>query len=207
MNYNTIYNIKLSYAGDHLRGRDKFAKYKEIIKVLAKLYAILPESTRLRKMEKLRRKTGNIALGKRYALLSTLAKKIGDNVAIFSDVYIKNVHLLEVGNNVSFQPMTYIDAVGGIKIGNDVSLAEGVSLFSFNHGYKINDISIKNQPLELSQIIIENNVWIGAKATILAGVHIKSGSIIGAGAVVTKDVEENCIVGGVPAKVIRKRIK
>lgn len=57
------------------------------------------------------------------------------------------------------------------------------------------------------QIIIDDYVWIGVNATILKGVHIREGAVVSAGAVVTKDVEPYTIVGGIPAKVIGKRIK
>jgi len=82
---------------------------------------------------------------RRYALLKTLAKKTGDNVAIFPDVYLQNIQEMEIGNNVSFQPMVYIEAWGGVKIGDDVSFAEGSSVFSVNHGFNDVSIPIKDQ--------------------------------------------------------------
>lgn len=188
-----------------MRGRDKFAKFKPAIIALTKVYSLFPRSIRLMKMENLRKKTGIIALVKRYALLKTLAKSVGDNVSIYPDVYLKNVNKMEIGNNVSFQPMVYVDAYGGIKIGNDVSFAEGASMFSFNHGFKDINMPIKEQPLTSLPIEIENNVWIGAKATILGGVKVASGTIVAAGAIVNKDTEINSTVAGVPAKCVRKR--
>lgn len=188
-----------------MRGRDKFAKIKPIINALAKMYSILPQSIRLKIMANIRKKPGNIALVKRYALLKTLAKSVGDNVSVFPDVYLQNVQELEIGNNVSFQPMVYIEAYGGVKIGDDVSFAEGASLFSVNHGFKDLNKPIKDQPLTSLPIEIENNVWIGAKATILGGVRVASGTIVAAGAVVNKDTEKNATVAGVPARVIKIR--
>ena len=93
-----------------MRGREKFAKFRPIINVLTKLYAVLPRSVRLRKMEHLRKKTGNIALVQRYCLLKTLAKSVGDNVSVYPDVYLRNIQEMEIGNNVSLQPMVYISA-------------------------------------------------------------------------------------------------
>lgn len=188
-----------------MRGRDKFAKYKTAINALTKFYALFPRSIRNRKMDRLRKKTGNIALVKRYALLKTLAKSVGENVSVFPDVYLKNAQEMEIGNNVSFQPMVYIEAYGGVTIGDDVSLAEGASLFSVNHGFEDKLIPIKDQPLTALPIKIENNVWIGAKATVLGGVKIASGTIVAAGAVVSHDTEENSTVAGVPAKTIKLR--
>ena len=188
-----------------MRGRDKFAKFKTAIDALTKTYSLLPRSLRNRKMAKLRKKTGKIALVKRYCLLKTLAKSVGDNVSVFPDVYLQNVQGMEIGSNVSFQPMVYIEAYGGVIIGNDVSFAEGASLFSVNHGFDDMITPIKDQPLAALPIEIESNVWIGAKATVLGGVKVASGTIVAAGAVVSKDTEKNSIVAGVPAKTIRIR--
>lgn len=156
-------------------------------------------------MNRIRKDIGYFAVARRYALLKTLAKSVGDNVFINSDVYLNNIQELEIGNNVSFQPMVYIEAFGGIIIGDDVSIAEGASIFSVNHGFKELDIPIKDQPLSALPIEIENNVWIGAKATILGGVKVATGTIVAAGAVVNKNTEVNSTVAGVPAKVIKIR--
>lgn len=188
-----------------MRGRKKFAKFKAAIDILTNLYFLLPRNLRDKKMEKLRKKTGNIAMVKRYALLKTLAKSVGNNVSVFPDVYLRNVQEMEIGNNVSFQPMVYIEAYGGVKIGDDVSLAEGASLFSVNHGFDNLDVPIKDQPLKALPIEIENNVWIGAKSTILGGVLVSQGTIVAAGAVVNRSTEMNSTVAGVPAKMIKKR--
>lgn len=188
-----------------MRGREIFEKIKPLLNILTKFYSIFPRNLRIKKMALLRKKTGKLAFLRRYALLKTLAKSLGDNVSIFPDVYLQNVQELVVGNNVSFQPMVYIEAYGGVKIGNDVSFAEGASLFSVNHGFDDLKTPIKDQPLKALPVEIGNNVWIGAKATILGGVTVSSGTIVAAGAVVTKDTEENVTVGGVPAKVIRYR--
>lgn len=188
-----------------MRGRDKFAKFKPVINVLIKMYSVLPRGMRNRKMARLRKKTGNIALVKRYALLKTLAKSVGDNVSVFPDVYLQNIQEMEIGNNVSFQPMVYIEAYGGVKIGDDVSIAEGASLFSVNHGFEDLETPIKDQPLTVLPIEVENNVWIGAKATIVGGVKIASGTIVAAGAVVNKDTNRYSTVAGVPAKMVKRR--
>ncbi|HOO26508.1 MAG TPA: DapH/DapD/GlmU-related protein [Clostridiales bacterium] len=73
------------------------------------------------------------------------------------------------------------------------------------HSYTDPDTPIVDQPTDQRKITIEDNVWIGANAVITPGITIGTGSIIGAGAVVTKDVEPYSVMGGVPAKLIRKR--
>ena len=188
-----------------MRGRDKFTKYKPIINIVISFYQILPRKMREYLFEKQRKKTGSLALVKRYALLKSLAKSVGDNVSVFPDVYLKNVQNLQIGNNVSFQPMVYIEAYGGVKIGDDVSLAEGASLFSVNHGFEDIGTPIKDQPLTALPIEIKSNVWIGAKATVLGGVQVASGTIVAAGAIVNKSTENYTTVAGVPAKIVKRR--
>ena len=101
--------------------------------------------------------------------------------------------------------MCYIDATGEIEIGDDVSVAHGSTILSSNHIYKDIDIPIKDQGMENRRTIICNNVWLGAKSTILGGVVIQSGNVVAAGAVVTKNFEKNSVLAGVPAKIIQRR--
>ena len=87
-----------------------------------------------------------------------------------------------------------------IKIGNNVVISENC-IIRDSDNHKINDNEISKP------IIIEDDVWIGMNSTILKGVKIGKGAIVAAGSVVTRDVPQNVIVAGVPAKVIRKDIK
>ncbi len=187
------------------RGRDKFSRYKKLINFISRLYKLLPYKSRLKNFVKSRNKTGLLGIAKRYALLKTVCKSCGDNVTIAEGVFILNPSELSIGNNVSIQPMSYIEAKGGVSIGNDVSIAHGVTLITATHNYADKEIPIRDQGVELKPIIIESNVWIGAKATILYGLTVEEGSIIGANSVVTKNVEKNTIVAGAPAKVIKMR--
>ena len=93
-----------------------------------------------------------------------------------------------------------------ITIGNDVMMGPECMMFTSNHGMSRTDIPMwKQQSSEPRPIIIGNDVWIGARVIILPGVHVGDGSVIGAGSVVTKDVEPYSVVAGNPAKWIRKR--
>jgi len=94
---------------------------------------------------------------------------------------------------------TFLD-LGGITIDNDVQIGPKVNLITENH--PVDPTQRKN--LDLKSIHIKRNVWIGAAATILPGVTVGENSIVAAGAVVTKDVPDNTIVGGVPARIIKK---
>ena len=89
---------------------------------------------------------------------------------------------------------------GGITIDEGALIGHNVVLATINHDLD----PAKRQSMIYAPIHIGKNVWIGANATVLAGVTIGDGAVVAAGAVVTKDVEPNTIVGGVPAKVIKK---
>lgn len=128
-------------------------------------------------------------------------------------IYGKN----EIGNHVSISgPGTVIHSeVHDVKIGNYVSIAPGVKIVEFNHeinkpttfavNFNIYKKEFREDVQSKGSVVIEDDVWIGSNAVILSGVKIGRGSIIGGGAVVTKDVEPYSILIGVPAKVIRKR--
>jgi len=91
---------------------------------------------------------------------------------------------------------------GKVMVGNNVAIAPHVKIFSYSHYYEPGKNT--NECYKIADVIIGNNVLIGAGAIILPGVTIGEGAVVAAGAVVNKDVEKNSIVGGVPAKVINK---
>jgi acetyltransferase-like isoleucine patch superfamily enzyme len=93
---------------------------------------------------------------------------------------------------------TFLD-LGGITIDDNVMLAPKVSLLSEGHPVAVND----RQTLTVGKIHIQKNAWIGAGATILQGVTIGENAVVAAGAVVSKDVPANTVVGGIPAKHIK----
>jgi acetyltransferase-like isoleucine patch superfamily enzyme len=94
---------------------------------------------------------------------------------------------------------------GNIYIGNNCLISQQVSIIASNHGVDKNEI-IKTQKWIARDVIIGNDVWIGCGVQILPGVKIGNGVVIAAGSVVTKDISDYCIVGGVPAKVIKYRV-
>lgn len=184
-------------------GRNAFLKVKKIIMPLTKICNVLPLNLKIKLFEHHRMTKGKKGVFIRYILIKTIAKKCGDNVSIQPGVYIFNPQNLVIGNNVSIHPMCYIEAYGGIIIGNEVSIAHSTSMLSVNHTWNIKDIPIKYNEIIGQQVFIGNDVWIGCGARILAGVTVNSRSVIAAGAVVTGDVLNNTIVGGVPAKKIK----
>ncbi|MBZ4644421.1 MAG: hypothetical protein JG767_2030 [Deferribacteraceae bacterium] len=188
-----------------MRKRELLVKYKKLISFIVKLSKILPKGFYKRILKLTRNWDSLMAIFIRYICLKNICKSCGENVAIFSGVYILNAENLEIGNNVSIHPMCYIDAAGGIKIGDDVSIAHSTTIMSTEHIYSDININIKDQGCRSIPTIIEDNVWIGAASRILAGTIIRRGSIIAAGAVVKNEVKEFSIVGGVPAKLLKER--
>lgn len=94
---------------------------------------------------------------------------------------------------------------GPITIGNQVHIAPHVMMFAASHKFADTDIPICKQGVEAAPITIEDDVWVAGNVVITAGVRIGHGSVIGAGAVVTKDIPPWSVAVGVPARVIRTR--
>ena len=187
------------------RGRSKFEKFAPYINILIKFYSIFPRKVQVKLWELNRNCTGYIGQVKRYALVKNLALSVGNNVSIKEGVYLYNISRLSIGHNVSIWPMTYIDAYGGVEIGDDVSIAHNCSILSFEHTFQEQDTPIKDQEVKRLPVKIENDIWLGAKVTVLGGTTIRSGCVIGAGSVVTKDTEEKSVYVGVPAKKTKER--
>lgn len=110
------------------------------------------------------------------------------------------------GTNCGLGTDSFYGCAGGIELGDDVIVGNFVSMHSENHNYSDSEIPIRLQGTTHKGIKIGNNVWIGAKATILDGVQIGNGCVIGAGSVVTKSFPENSVIAGVPARIVKERI-
>lgn len=129
-----------------------------------------------------------------------IGSKVPDGFALFPPFYTdcgKNIHL---GENVFINSSCHFQDQGGIYIGNNVLIGHSVTMATLNHVLSPND----RASMIPKAIHVSDNVWIGSNATILQGVTIGFGAIIAAGAVITKDVAPMTIVGGVPAKFIKK---
>ena len=133
--------------------------------------------------------------------------EVGNNVSIMSQsfLYAKDA-VLKIGDNFSMNTNSCLGAnEGRIYIGDNVLISQNVVVRASNHSHDSVDIPIKNQGHKYGAIHFEDGVWIGANSVIVADVTIGKHSIVGAGAVVTKDVMPFTIVGGVPAKIIQHR--
>lgn len=112
---------------------------------------------------------------------------------------------LVVGDNVGLGSHGFFGCAGGVYIGSDTIFGNFVSIHSENHNYSDLTLPIRKQGVNHKGIVIGENCWIGAKVTILDGAEIGSGSIIAAGAVVKGKFPDNCILGGIPAKILKRR--
>ena len=124
----------------------------------------------------------------------------GENVVIKEEVMIISPQNVFIDSYTSIGERCYFRATGGIRIGKYCQIANNTIIATTNH--KINGKLYYNN-VENKEVVIGDNVWIGSGAKIMPGVTIGNNSVIAAGAVVTKNVPKNVVVGGVPAKIIR----
>lgn len=141
----------------------------------------------------------------RYTLCKHILDSCGKDVNIEKGVYIGDGRNIKVGSYSSLGVNCRINQ--NVEIGNYVMMGHDVIIMTHSHKYKDCNVPMVLQaPAPIKKVVIEDDVWIGHRVIILPGVKVGKGSIIGAGAVVTKDVPTYSIVGGVPAKIIRSRI-
>ncbi len=139
----------------------------------------------------------------RRFLCRQIFKKSGKNINIEHGAFFASGRDIEIGDNSGLGLNCRV--TGPLKIGNDVMMGPDVMIFTQNHRNDRLDIPMRLQTDPKKPVVIEDDVWIAARVTILPGVTVHKGSILGAGAVVTKDVPEYAIAGGNPARVIRYR--
>lgn len=126
---------------------------------------------------------------------------IGENVIVKDEVLFMNPSKISIDDFTMIGERCYIRGGGNIVIGKYCQIANNVIIVTTNH---LTNYELYYGNIENKDVHIGDNVWIGSGAKIMPGVSIGDNSIIGAGAVVTKDVEISVVVGGVPAKVIKK---
>lgn len=172
----------------------KILYFSNIINYLVGIYSLFNNYINKIKINNLKNNLGNC----------------GEKVSIMPDCVFISPSSIFIGNDVIINNGSWFSAVNTfIKIGNKVTIAPYVTLICGDHNTSVKGkymFDVKDKRIEDDQpIIIEDDVWIGYRAIILKGVKIGQGSIIAAGSVVTKDVPQYSIVGGVPAKVIKMR--
>jgi acetyltransferase-like isoleucine patch superfamily enzyme len=129
--------------------------------------------------------------------------RIGDRVTIAAEVFLHGP--ITLTHDVSINARVSMDGGrAGIEVGQGTRIATGVNVFAFDHGLAPSS-DIRTQPVRSRGIVIGRDVWIGAGAGITDGVRIGDHAVVGMGAIVTRDVPDWAIVGGVPARVIGDR--
>ncbi|MCC5844597.1 MAG: acetyltransferase [Verrucomicrobia bacterium] len=136
--------------------------------------------------------------------------RFGENCVVAEGAFVQgNVHM---GNDCSVQAYTILvgygtveNPSGRITIGNGVRIASHGMMIASNHRFSDPDAPIHGQGMEHAPIVLEDDIWIGGRVNITAGVTLGRGAVIGSGAVVTKSIPEYAIAVGVPAKVTGSR--
>lgn len=132
------------------------------------------------------------------SLLGQVFEKFGPKSRLMPPLNVLNGNKVEIGKNVSIGFNVTMMSAANITIEDNVKLAANVQLLANNHDL------YDREKLIASPIVIKNNAWLGAGVTVLPGITIGENAVVGAGAVVTKDVPANTVVAGVPARILRK---
>lgn len=144
--------------------------------------------------------------------LSSNGVLVGQNVTIKSGttidctgVFSEIGDCIEIGDNVGISENCFIQVRGKVILENEVILGPSVKIFSENHNFQYKDQSIVKQGTNRKGVLIKEGAWVGSNAVILDGVTVGQNAVIAAGSIVNKDVEAFAVVGGNPAKLIKKR--
>lgn len=147
-----------------------------------------------------------LQVGRSVLIYSPDRISLGAGVTLYDSVFIHGGSGVKIGGNTHIDVGSTIYGHGEVVIGKDCAIASGVRIYSQSNTHKLGiTVPIVEQPREYAAVNIGDDVWIGANAVILPGVHVGAHSVVAAGAVVTKDVPPATIVGGVPARVISSR--
>lgn len=133
-----------------------------------------------------------------YKINKLMQHRLPPNSQILTPVYIDRANCITIGQKVFINYGFHCVARGTIEIQDNVMIAPNVTILTTNHDYYDRNV------LLCKKVTIKKNAWLGSSCIILPGVTIGENSIIGAGAVVTKDVPDNCIFSGNPAKFIKQ---
>ncbi len=137
----------------------------------------------------------------RLLLLKCFGLKHKGHISVYPSVRVWAPWNVEMGSYVAIDDEVNLYSAAKVTIGTKVAISREAFICTASH-----DITKANRPLVTAPITIGDGVWIGARAIILPGVTIGEGAIVAAGAVVTKDVAPWSVVGGNPAKEIKKRV-
>lgn len=141
----------------------------------------------------------------RYGFYRMMFKRLKSFALIYPGVRVTHSHGISAGRSFSINSGALIDGRGGVAIGDHVMIGPYAVIVSSDHDFRQIEKPMTACDHILKPVTIGNDVWIGARAVICAGITIGNGAVVAAGAVVTVDVNDFEIVGGVPAEVIGTR--
>ena len=145
----------------------------------------------------------NWCRGVRRCLCKHIIETCGDNINIEKGADFGDGSGIIIGNNSGLGINCQVR--GPLIIGDNVMMGPEVVILSTNHNFERTDIPMNQQGSSIKPVVIGNDVWIGQRVMIMPGVTVGDGCILAAGTIVTKDVPNYALVGGVPAKIIRYR--
>ncbi|MBN2501245.1 MAG: acyltransferase [Anaerolineales bacterium] len=148
---------------------------------------------------------GVVGVFLRYLFLRPFFKHSDGFFRMLERVVVEYPHGLSLGKDVGFNIGCWVNARGDVTIGDYVILGPYCVIHSANHNMESLDVPVQQQGFVEMPVTIGDNVWMGARVTVLPGVTIGENAVIGAGAVVTKDIPPNAIAVGNPAQVLRLR--
>lgn len=143
----------------------------------------------------------------RQAVLPRRLGGFGKNTVIQPGLKIASPKKLFIGSNCQFNESVYITAGGTVRIGDWVGIGPGAKIWSINHKFSDPDTPYMIQGWDLKEVVIEDDVWIGANAFVMPGVRIGKGAVISAGTVVLRSVPGYAVLAGNPGRVVGWRKK
>lgn len=136
----------------------------------------------------------------KVGFLRTFGARIGTRPSLYSGIWIMPIKGLQLADDVDLARGVLITTGGGVEIGSRTLIGYGAKILSANH--KVSDKGVFGTGHEFRRVVIGEDVWVGANVVILPGVTVGDRAVVAAGAVVTRDVQEQTIVAGVPARVV-----
>lgn len=173
---------------------------------------ILGALAEVREREQLRRRFPTLEIARDVSIRSPERLRVGEGVMIDVGAVLHCGGLgwapeggIVLGDRCYIGPRAVLFGGGGIEIGADTLISPGVMIVSHQHSFRQRELSIREQPLRFGRVVVGRNVWIGANAVVLPGVRLEDGVVVGAGAVVTRDIPAESVALGVPARVVGER--
>ncbi len=136
-----------------------------------------------------------------------LFRQCGHAVNIHQGARFGTGRCITMGDYANLGVNIYINGRGGVSIGAHVLMGPDIIIYTGTHTFKDPHQPIQLQPMIFKPVVIEDDVWIGARTVVLPGITLGHGSIIGANSTVTHDIPPNVVAGGSPARIIRPRFE